>query len=145
MTELDHPLVRYLAVPGILHYPTHCVVGVVPEDRASALIATAIAEGLRQEAITVILANRRDDFELKLTGGGLRGFIERVISSTGGDLDLITDWYQALEPGNVLVAIKVGTDEPLRHRIAGCMRQHDGRWINFLTQRSIETMDYEAG
>lgn len=78
------------------------------------------------------------DFQLKLEGGGVKGFMERLVSSTGGDLDFVTQIHQDLQPGRVAIRVRVGKDTDARDRVAKQFQAHHGLDVSFLDRRAIE-------
>jgi hypothetical protein len=144
MTDASGDLSRYEAPAGELDYPIDCVIGIVPVEHVAGLIDAARAEGVDDDAVRIVPPDRRDDFAVQLRGGGVKGAVRRLISSTGGDLDLITALIRDLQPGRLAVAIRVGDhDDGLKDRIATAFQQHRGIHVNYLGKRAIETLDGE--
>lgn len=143
MTETTGDLSRYEPPPGDLTYPTDCVIGIVPVEQAQALIAAVRAEGVGEDAITVVPADRRDDLAAPLRAGGVRGFVNRLTANTGGDFDLATVVQRDLQPGRIVLEINVGDDESLRSRVGEAYRQHQAIHVNYLGRRAIESLDGE--
>ena len=143
MTDTTGDLSRYEPPAGETHYPTDCVIGIVPVEQAQALIDAVRAAGAGDDAITVQPADRRDDLAAELRAGGVKGFINRLTASTGGDLDVATALQRDLLPGRVALATNVGDDEALRYRVGDAYRQHQAIHVNYMGRRAIESLDGE--
>ena len=143
MTESTGDLSRYEPPPGELNYPTDCVIGIVPVERARELIDAVRAAGAGEDAITVVPADRRDDLASPLRASGVRGFVNRLTASTGGDLDVATVIERDLQPGRVGLATNVGNDEALRYRVGDAYRQHQATHVNYMGRHAIESLDGE--
>ncbi len=143
MTETTGDLSRYATPPGELDYPIDCIVAIVPENQAPALIDAVKAEGISDDEIQIITPDRRDDFAVQLQGGGVKGAIRRFVSSTGGDLDFVTAIIQDLQPGRLGMRVDVGDDKDLKNRVAVAFRQHQGIHVAYLSRQAIETPDGE--
>lgn len=143
MTETTGDLSRYEPQPGELRYPTECVIGIVPLAQAQALIDAVRAAGVGDDAITVVPASRRDDLAAPLRAGGVKGFLDRLSASAGGDLDLANVVQRDLQPGSIVLEINVGDDETLRARVGEIYRQHHATHVNYLGRHAIESLDGE--
>ena len=79
--------------------------GAVDTGSAPALLDALNELGIADDAIWVLTDDRRDDFELPVEGGGLRGTVQRAIHSMGYELDLLRALRDELRPGRVLVRV----------------------------------------
>lgn len=143
MTDTTGDLSRYEPPTGPLTYPTDCVIGIVPVDQVQALIDAIKADGVGEDAITVVPATRRDDLAAPLKASGVKGFVNRLTASTGGDLDLAKIITRDLQPGHVALESNVGDDEALRYRVGDAHRQHQAIHVNYMGRRAIESLDGE--
>ena len=143
MTETTGDLSRYEPPSGGLHYPADSVIGIVPVEQAQPLIDAVRAAGAGEDAIIVVPAGRRDDLAAELKAGGVRGFVNRLTASTGGDLDVARVIERDLQPGRVALATNVGNDEALRYRVGDAYRQHQAIHVNFMGRHAIESLDGE--
>ena len=143
MTKTTGDLSRYEPPPGATSYPTDSVIGIVPVEQAQGLIDAVRAAGVAEAAVMVVPAGRRNDLAASLSEGGVKGFINRLTASTGGDLDVARIIQRDLQPGTVALATNVGDDESLRYRVGDAYRQHQAVHVNYLGRHAIESLDGE--
>jgi len=137
-------LATYNPPAGKLHYPANSVVGVVGANQALALLAALTAAGSTDDKMHVILPARRDDFDVPVTGGGVRGAAKRVVADLGGTLDLVKALRDGLQPGRSLVQVRVSRDAEARARTAATFWRFGGTQVHYLTHFSIERMQRTA-
>jgi hypothetical protein len=96
--------------------------------------------GIADDAIWVLTDDRRDDFELPVEGGGLRGTVQRAVHSLGYELDLLRALRDELQPGRVLVRVDDMGDAELRKKVAEAYWRHGGSHVSYLSRFTIEDM-----
>ena len=133
---------RYYPPDGGLHYRAHSVIATVPPEEVEAAVTEVLGLGIDHEAITVVPADRYEDFAV-LTRHGFRGFIDRLVANLGGDLDLVRALAEDMGRGRLLLGIAVGDDHERRLHVATVFKGHRGRRVTYLGPRAIVALDEE--
>ena len=127
-----------------IHYPTNHVVGVVdtPEQLSSAATALTSA-GFRDSEIDISCGQTAADDLAATTGRtGLANVAIRIAERLGiadDEMEMKNRYEQALRSGRFVVSVLTPTDER-KALAAGILRDHGGRFINFLGRLSIEAI-----
>ena len=137
---MSRDLAQHYHPPGTVHRPENAVVGAINSGSAPALLGALNARGIADDAIWVLTDDRRDDFELSVEGGGLRGTVQRAVHSMGYELDVLRALRDELRPGRLLVRVDGMGDREIRRKVAEAYWQNGGSHVSYLSRFTIEDM-----
>lgn len=143
MSDTTFDPTRYKLPPGKITYTRFSVGGNLAPEEAGAVVAAMHDAGIADDDIKILTVADRDRFDVPETGGGLRGFFQRLTASTGGDLDLLKAIRRDLDAGLLSIEIRQCADEDRRNQVADILRQHGARHVFYLSGPTIVSLDGE--
>jgi hypothetical protein len=121
-------------------YPEGKIIGTFEAGAADAAIAALTAAGFTTDQVDVITAADIEGIDSPLDRPGVRGFVDRLLLSLGGDLTWLEQARQELATGHVLVAVEVEGDDA-KHRVRDILRYHRAHSITYFGRWTITSLE----
>lgn len=126
-----------------VRYPKNSVVGIIDQAAAEGVADALTAAGFLDSEIEILCGQAAGEKLRANTGrGGIFDIAMRVVSALGMPDDetaVKNEYADALRDGDLVVVVMAPTDER-KELAARVLREHGGRFVNFMGRSTIERM-----